>query len=115
MDIEQLQEEAENLQKEINKLTYDLNITKQQRTEKQDKLNEINRTIEALNSDVTVTDHAVVRYFERVKGFDIEEIRNKILPSEVKPKIQILANCKYPLENFEIVVKNNKVVTVQDL
>ena len=63
-----------------------------------------------------VTDHAIVRYFERVLGFDISEIRKQILPREVLPQLKTLGGkCKYPINGdkpFQIVVEDNTVVTL---
>lgn len=113
MELEQLQEDEKRLQREISNLNKRLNKLQQEKIEKYDKLKEIQRNIEVINSDVIVTDHSIVRYFERVLGYNIEEIRLRICPPRVKEQIKVLTNCKIPVENFEIVAKNNKVVTTQ--
>lgn len=113
MDLEQLQEKEEELQREFNKICKELGNLRRKKQDIQDELDEIKRQIKVINSDVTISDHAVVRYFERVLGYNIEEIRNTICPSDVKKKVKVLTNCKYPVKDFEIVVKDNKVVTVQ--
>ena len=46
-------------------------------------------------NSIEVSDHAIVRYFERIIGFDIDELKNTILTGE-----------------FERVVRNNKVITI---
>lgn len=45
--------------------------------------------------NIEVSDHAIVRYFERIIGFNIEELKETILQGD-----------------FERVVRNNKVITV---
>ena len=61
-----------------------------------------------------VTDHALVRYMERVLGMDIETIRNSVLSSETKALIQALGNGRIPMGNgFKAVVRGGFVVTIQ--
>lgn len=65
--------------------------------------------------DMTVSDHAIVRYCERVLGMDIDDIRADILAEKfgVVAKSKALGNGKYPIRNGRrAVVQNNSVVTV---
>jgi len=63
--------------------------------------------------DMTVTDHAMVRYFERVLGIDIEEVKKQILTENVVTMARSLGNGKYPIENgCRVIVQNNSVVTI---
>ena len=61
-----------------------------------------------------VSEHAIVRYFERVLGFDIETIQDEILTPEILTMMETLGkNGTYPLgEEFRIKVKDNTVVTI---
>ena len=62
---------------------------------------------------VEVSDHAIVRYMERVLGMDINAIRREIVPERVKKIIATLGGGKIPVNNeFSIRVFNNTVVTV---
>ena len=45
--------------------------------------------------NIEVSDHAIVRYFERIIGFNIDELKETILQGD-----------------FERVIKNDKVITV---
>ena len=113
MELEKLQEDEERLQQEIRNLSNKLNSLRQEKIKYQEELEAVRRNIEIINSEITVTDHAVVRYFERVLNFNIDEIRDKICPLDIKNQIKVLSNCKCPVADFEIVAKNNKIVTVQ--
>jgi hypothetical protein len=63
--------------------------------------------------DITVTDHAVVRYLERVRGVDILRIRKAICPPDVKNMALAMGKGDYPVKNkFHSRVVNNKIVTV---
>lgn len=60
----------------------------------------------------TITDHAILRYCERLLGFDLELIRGQILKSIPADK---LIDGKYPLiEGGKAVIKNKRVVTIID-
>lgn len=74
----------------------------------------INDYLESLKEDETyvVSEHALVRYFERVKGYDLEQINKEILTEPVKALIKKLGNGVYPVNGFKIKVQNGCVVTV---
>lgn len=60
-----------------------------------------------------VSEHAFLRYFQRVEGYDLNEIRNKILPTDTLKIIDVLGKSGiYPVENFKVVLKDNTVVTI---
>lgn len=71
--------------------------------------------IDKLSKDTTVkvSEHAIVRYFERVKGYNIAEIEKDILSDEVLNLIsQLGENGKFPNNGFHVVLKNNTVTTI---
>lgn len=71
--------------------------------------------IDKLSKDTTVkvSEHAIVRYFERVKGYNIAEIEKDILSDEVLNLInQLGENGKFPNKEFHVVLKNNTVTTI---
>ena len=70
------------------------------------------RAIEKENEEPTVTEHALLRYFERVEGRDFEAIKKTILPEETVKLIKQLGAGIYPVADFKIKVQGNKVVTV---
>jgi len=55
----------------------------------------------------------VFRYFERVKGYDLEDIKKEILTDQVKEMVSVLGSTgKYPNNDYQIVLKDNIVVTI---
>lgn len=80
------------------------------------KLEKVKETEEYLTKDVVVSEHAVLRYFERILGYDLEEIRRKILPVSVQEQVRKLRGGTFPVgkngDAFHIVVKQQVVVTV---
>lgn len=88
----------------------------------QQKINTNNETIANLNKQIRdisktetiITEHAMLRYVERVLNIDLDEIKEAILTDEIKNQIKILGvNGKFSNKNFRVVVKDNKVVTIE--
>ncbi len=60
-----------------------------------------------------VSEHALLRYLERVKGIDIKTCEQEILNKKVLEMIETLGgNGSFPNENFKLVMKDNVVVTI---
>jgi len=68
---------------------------------------------EATPKKIIVSEHAMLRYLERVRGIDLQEIADIILTEKSVKVVQEFGDCKINTENgFKIIVKNNSVVTV---
>lgn len=67
---------------------------------------------------VNVTDHAVVRYLERVKGLDVHEVLNEMIPRETMDLIDLARGSRddklsfFSCGRYTLVVRGNDVVTV---
>lgn len=84
-------------------------------------IHELDREIAALQSalnagrfiELAVTDHALLRYAERVLGFDRDEVVN-LIRDRVGPLAAALGNGKFPVcPGFHAVVKDRTVVTIE--
>ena len=110
------------LQSQLNKMVGDADALKIEvaikQKEHQQKLKAIeNLKIEMakLNTKETfkVSEHAVLRYFERVKGFNIGDIEKEILPENIKILTNTIGgNGKFAVNGFSIVMKNFTITTV---
>lgn len=70
---------------------------------------------EAKKGKILVTEHAMLRYLERVLEIDMEAVKNNILPENIKSQIEVLGNGKYPVRGkFKVVVKDRMIVTVEN-
>ncbi len=78
------------------------------------QLHSVNREIKGLQeSKVIVSEHAILRYLERVMNVDIEQIRSLILTEDNVTLIENMGSGKYPIGNgMKAVVKNKTVVSV---
>lgn len=61
---------------------------------------------------VPVTDHALVRYLERVLGFDIEALKQEMITARTESLIRTLGDGWYPADGHWLRVQEGKVVTV---
>lgn len=81
--------------------------------EKRKQIRHLKEETQKLSSTVAISDHAFIRYFERVKGFDLEEVRKEILSPKVSNLIDTFGgNGQFPNDGFSVVLKNNIVVTI---
>jgi len=61
-----------------------------------------------------ITEHAMLRYFERVCGFDLKAIEEGIVSSGIDERYHVLGDT-YELNTgeYKVVVKNNRIVTIK--
>jgi len=61
---------------------------------------------------IGVTDHCIVRYFERHYNIDIEKIKNEILPDYIRKELQQNPDKEnYVIGNLEFKMKGTAVAT----
>jgi chromosome segregation ATPase len=65
------------------------------------------------NKDIIVSEHAVLRYIERVVGIDLEDVKGKILDDTTKRVILTMGDCRFKKDGMTLVVKDNTVVTIE--
>ena len=65
------------------------------------------------NREIVVSEHAIGRYLERVKGINIAEIEKEILTEEVLKMVEKLGGSGgYPNKDFKVLMKNFTVTTI---
>ncbi len=111
----QLQDKIERLREENGELK--LSIAAKQRTlsDNEKIITALSQQIKSLQSPSlpTISDHAILRYLERVKGIDIESIRMEILSPELMKIITTLGGTgKYPDKDYKLILKDNKIITI---
>ncbi len=111
------------LERELSQLKRERCDTSDEYREVKRKIDHQEREIHTLTKKITalkknnlvVTEHAIVRYLERVEGIDMEAIKERILPLDVLKKIRALkgSNATYPCDRgFSIRLQEGAVVTV---
>lgn len=110
IDVKRRLDEKKDLQRDLSR---EVNVL----TDEFNRINDEIRQITELTT-IAISDHAVLRYFERVLGFDIDEIKKKIVTSEVQKQIIHFGGGNFPVNNnddlplFRIRVRNKTVVTL---
>ena len=116
--LKQLTTQLSKIESEISALKTDLGIKNKELDSKKKSLKELQLKIQNLKNskNVIVSEHAILRYFERVLGFDLEDIQKKILTDSVHGLIEKLGSNsgQYPVResDFSVVLKNNVIVTI---
>lgn len=65
-------------------------------------------------NSLIISDHAVLRYLERVNGMDLDKVRKEIVPQQLHTALE-MANYidgRYLVGGFMYVIKNKTLVTV---
>lgn len=69
---------------------------------------------ELKKKNIVVSEHAIIRYLERVQGVNMKDIKRAILNEKNKALVDELSTCNIPIGNgVSIVVKDRTVVTVK--
>jgi hypothetical protein len=95
---------------EVARIRTQMKVLEAQLSDAEDKLR---RTI-AGHPVVRVSDHAIVRYLERVLRIDIDHVRGCILTEQVKLLHKQLGDGIYPSgkDDVEVVIKDKTIVTI---
>jgi archaellum component FlaC len=102
--------EADSLKLELGNKNREYNHKLENIKKLKDKIKSIEST-----KEFKVSEHAIVRYFERIKGYNIEEIEKEILTESIKQSAEILGgNGKYPNDGYHVVMKDYCIVTIEN-
>lgn len=102
-DASALKNEISNKQREYSQKLNSINSIKE----------EISKLKKVVDSDFRVSEHAIVRYFERVKGFNIDDIQKEILNDKIKEMTKTIgSNGTFPNDGFSVIIKDSTVTTV---
>lgn len=65
-------------------------------------------------NSLTISDHAVLRYLERVNGMDLEKVKNEMIPAQLSIALQMSGyiDGMYLVNKFMYVVKNKTLITI---
>lgn len=110
------------LQVRLNKMLSEADLLKADISRKQKELalkntniQDIKKQIQSLNSPTSprITEHAYLRYLERVKGNNLAEIEAEIITPELMKMIDILGGSgTFPSNGFNIVMKEYNIITI---
>ncbi len=69
--------------------------------------------IEQNTAEPIVSEHAMLRYLQRVKGVDLEALTAEIMDDTTAKHIKFARNGKLKRANYSLVFRNNTIVTVE--
>ena len=65
------------------------------------------------NKEITISEHALLRYLERVSKVDTEAVKKDIITPELIKMVETLGgNGKYPVDNITLVIRDYVVTTI---
>jgi len=113
-ELKQLQSRKAKIEVSLKSLEMEAKEKQQACSKARNQLQAIKREIKDLQeSDVIVTEHAMLRYLERAMGLDLGEIKKKILTEQNIVLIENMGSGKYPIgDGLKAVVKGRVVVSV---
>ena len=103
------------LQSEIEAIKIEREILNNKLQSAERNLGKILEEIKKLKegNKIIVSEHAMLRYIERVLGIDLKEIERRILTDEVKEQYKIVGNGRFPInDEFRALIRDNVVVTI---
>jgi hypothetical protein len=108
------QVQVEKLNVGIDFLKKDISHNQRELADKVRVRDGIKKKIESLESkEVLVSEHAMLRYFERVLGHDLEQIKKDIVTDKIKNMLEVTGpSGTFPADGFKVIIKNGKVVSV---
>ncbi|MBF6626849.1 hypothetical protein [Tuanshanicoccus lijuaniae] len=116
-ELKRLQTLKANAEAELTSLRFEASAIKKEIELKETNIRSLAQQIERLTKEskgITVSEHAIIRYLERVLGIDSDEIVEKILPEKTRRLAMELGNGRYAVNEgeFKVVIKNGVVVSV---
>ena len=103
------------LQSEIQAIKIEREILNNKLQSAERNLGKIREEIKKLKegNKIIVSEHAMLRYIERVLGIDLKGIEKRILTDEVKEQYKIVGNGRFPInDEFRALIRDNVVVTI---
>lgn len=112
--LKQLQSRKARLEIDAAEAAKDLKSLQKKHQKTSQQLASINKEIAQLqDSEIIISEHAILRYLERSKDISIDTIKNEILSDATKLAIQSMGSGKYPIgKGLKACVKNNTVVSI---
>lgn len=104
----QLQLELKALQESGTRLKMEIATKEKQIKEVEEKIHKL----KGADASIIVSEHAILRYLERVYRLDLEKIKQEILPERIAAQAKVIGNGRYGVIDHTLLIKDNVVVTV---
>lgn len=114
-ELKGLQTQRDTIKGELYALRGQVTALQEQIKSRQDKLNGVMQQIEKIeeqSAEYVITEHALLRFLERVDLIDMEQLKERILPGGVRVLADFGGSGTYPAGTHRVVIKKKSVVTV---
>ncbi len=116
-ELKKLQTLQSKLQGEMEVLKSQKDFIAKEIRSKNEQINSIKSEIAKIkkrSQELIVSEHAILRYMERVLKLDVAAFANSILTDAVREEHKLIGNGTYSVNNseYKLVIKNNVVVSV---
>ena len=99
---------------EANTAKDEVRLSQKREADARKLMAELKQKIETLEGKAPiVTEHALLRYFERVLGYDLDAVSRGLLTEQAVAMIAVMPNGKIPSVGCRLVVKDGVVVTIE--
>lgn len=110
------------LQTRLSKAKDHLKALNAEKNDVTSRISQVQSSIKSLEADIerfkkrskgiVVSEHAMLRYLERVNGIDLKALAEAVLPETGRKVAESLGNGTYPVETHRVKVRDGVVVTV---
>ena len=115
LNLERYQRELRILEQKKLGIYASLNKLEKDKIKVENEISGIQQIINSLKiREIKISSHCILRYFERILGYNLDEIKAKILTDKIKEQYFILGDGNYQNGNFYLVIKNDTVITLID-
>lgn len=104
-----LDERLEQMEEQYKRLGKMIETAVRERQEIEDNISRLKR-----RNKLIVSEHAILRYLERVEGMDIDAIKDKIVTEEIVNSYEVAGDGKYNLNGFTLVINEKIITTILD-
>jgi len=112
-ELKSLQVRREKLLAESKQFAQEIERIRKQKSGVDAEISMLEQRIESMTErEPVVTEHAMLRYVERVMGIDLNGIKNSILTEQNRKMIAFAGSCRIKSGNVEFVVKDRRVISV---
>ena len=106
--LNQLQLDFKTLQESQSRLKMENETKRKQIQEVEEKI----QTLKGSHETIIISEHAIIRYLERVYGLDLEKIKEEILPASIAVQAKRIGNGRYGVTGHTVLIKDNVAITV---
>jgi len=110
--IKKLEHKKDFLKKEKDRLIKDQSNIQRKIANINKELKEINKEIKDHDKNIEISDHAMLRYIERVLDVDVESLKKELSSKLSKTDIVKIGDCDFPFNGHKAIIRNKNLITI---